>query len=33
MNMADISSTAFWYQTTLHAPFPGLPGLYDLEMI
>ncbi len=22
----DIASTAFWYQTEPHAPFPPLPG-------
>ncbi len=29
----DIASTAFWYQTEPHAPFPALPGLNDLEVI
>jgi hypothetical protein len=29
----DIASTAFWYQTEPHAPFPQLPGLNDLEVI
>ena len=29
----DIASTAFWYQTEPHAPFPPLPGLNDLEVI
>ena len=23
----DIASTAFWYQSEPHAPFPALPGL------
>lgn len=29
----DIASTAFWYQTEPHAPFPTLPGINDLEVI
>ena len=29
----DIASTAFWYQTEPHAPFPALPGLSELEVI
>jgi hypothetical protein len=29
----DIASTAFWYQDEPHAPFPGLPGLNELEVI
>ncbi len=29
----DIASTAFWYQTEPHAPFPPLPGLNELEVI
>ncbi len=29
----DIASTAFWYQTEPHAPFPELPGINDLEVI
>ena len=29
----DIASTAFWYQTEPHAPFPALPGLAELEVI
>ena len=29
----DIASTAFWYQTEPHAPFPALPGLTELEVI
>jgi hypothetical protein len=29
----DIASTAFWYQTEPHAPFPALPDLNDLEVI
>lgn len=29
----DIASTAFWYQTEPHAPFPELPGLRDLEVV
>ena len=29
----DISSTAFWYQSEPHAPFPALGGLNDLEVI
>jgi hypothetical protein len=29
----DIASTAFWYQTEPHAPFPALPGLNDLEVV
>jgi hypothetical protein len=28
----DISSTAFWYQTEPHAPFPKLPDKDDLEI-
>jgi hypothetical protein len=27
----DISSTAFWYQTEPHAPFPPLPSKDELE--
>jgi hypothetical protein len=26
----DISSTAFWYQTEPHAPFPKLPSREEL---
>lgn len=29
----DIASTAFWYQTEPHAPFPAFPTLNDLEVI
>ncbi|MDD5370867.1 MAG: DUF2961 domain-containing protein [Anaerolineaceae bacterium] len=29
----DIASTAIWYQTEPHAPFPTLPGLNELEII
>jgi hypothetical protein len=29
----DISSTAFWYQTEPHVPFPELPGLNGLEVV
>ncbi len=29
----DIASTAFWYQTEPHAPFPALPDLNGLEVI
>jgi hypothetical protein len=29
----DISSTAFWYQTEPHAPFPQLGTINDLEVI
>ena len=29
----DIASTAFWYQTEPHAPFPELPGLNSLKVI
>jgi hypothetical protein len=29
----DIASTAFWYQSEPHNPFPSLPGLNDLEVI
>ena len=29
----DIASTAFWYQTEPHAPFPELPGINDLEVV
>jgi hypothetical protein len=29
----DISSTAFWYQTEPHAPFPALPDRNGLEVI
>ena len=29
----DIASTAFWYQTEPHAPFPDAPSLNDLEVI
>jgi D-arabinan exo alpha-(1,3)/(1,5)-arabinofuranosidase (non-reducing end) len=29
----DIASTAFWYQTEPHAPFPELPGLNGLEVV
>ena len=28
----DIASTAFWYQTEPHAPFPPLPGIEDLAV-
>ena len=28
----DIASTAFWYQTEPHAPFPKLPGKDELEV-
>jgi len=28
----DIASTALWYQTEPHAPFPERPGLNDLEV-
>ncbi len=29
----DIASTAFWYQTEPHAPFPALPDRDTLEVI
>jgi hypothetical protein len=29
----DIASTAFWYQSEPHAPFPDAPALNDLEVI
>ena len=29
----DIASTAFWYQTEPHAPFPVLPGADFLQVI
>ena len=29
----DIASTAFWYQTEPHAPYPALPGINELEVI
>jgi hypothetical protein len=29
----DIASTAFWYQTEPHAPFPQLPSMNELEVI
>jgi len=29
----DIASTALWYQTEPHAPFPDLPGKNELEVI
>jgi hypothetical protein len=29
----DIASTALWYQTEPHAPFPELPGLNGLEAV
>jgi hypothetical protein len=29
----DIASTAFWYQTEPHAPFPELPDINTLEVI
>lgn len=29
----DIASTAFWYQTEPHAPFPPMPPLYRVEVI
>ncbi|HVU10769.1 MAG TPA: glycoside hydrolase family 172 protein [Phototrophicaceae bacterium] len=29
----DIASTAFWYQSEPHAPFPTLPDLHGLEVI
>jgi hypothetical protein len=29
----DIASTAYWYQTEPHAPFPKLPGLNELEVV
>jgi len=29
----DIASTAFWYQTEPHAPFPQLPELNNLEVV
>jgi hypothetical protein len=29
----DIASTAFWYQTEPHAPFPALPDINHLEVI
>ena len=29
----DIASTAFWYQSEPHAPFPAIRPLNDLEVI
>ncbi len=29
----DMASTAYWYQTEPHAPFPTLPSMNDLEVI
>ncbi len=29
----DLASTAFWYQSEPHAPFPALPGVDNLEVI
>jgi hypothetical protein len=29
----DIASTAFWYQTEPHAPFPELPDIDYLEVV
>ena len=29
----DIASTALWYQTEPHAPFPPAPSLNDLEVV
>jgi len=29
----DIASTAYWYQTEPHAPFPTMPGINDLEVV
>ena len=29
----DIASTAYWYQTEPHVPFPTLPGLNGLEVV
>ncbi len=29
----DIASVAYWYQSEPHAPFPGLPGRNDREII
>lgn len=29
----DVASTAFWYQSEPHAPFGGLPGLDQLEVV
>lgn len=29
----DLASTAFWYQTEPHAPFPELPGIPGLEVV
>jgi hypothetical protein len=29
----DIASTAFWYQTEPHAPYPSLPGADELEVL
>jgi hypothetical protein len=29
----DIASTALWYQTEPHAPFPTLPGMNELEVV
>jgi hypothetical protein len=29
----DIASTAFWYQSEPHAPFPALPDLNALEVV
>ena len=28
----DIASTAFWYQTEPHAPYPPLPGIEALRV-
>ena len=32
-NQDDIASTAFWYQSEPHAPFPALPWRDTLEII
>lgn len=32
-NQDDMASTAFWYQTEPHAPFPALPDRDGLEII
>jgi hypothetical protein len=29
----DIASTAYWYQTEPHAPFPAMPGINELEVV
>ena len=29
----DIASTAFWYQTEPHAPYPAFPDINALEVI